>query len=216
MLKTIRDLLRETDILIQAVREGKLDTRGSASAFTGSWGELVGGINTLVDAFMAPFNVTAEYVERIGKGDLPPKITDTYYGDFNEIKNNLNACIDAISTLVAEVTALIQSAVEGRLEIRGEAGKFSGDYARIINGVNQAVDTLVGHINAIPIPVMIIDKDFSIRFMNKAGAAVIGMTPEQLIDQKCYNHFKTSDCQTANCACSRAIGSGKASSRTPA
>ncbi|KJS18318.1 MAG: hypothetical protein VR69_01095 [Peptococcaceae bacterium BRH_c4b] len=44
----------------------------------------------------------------------------------------------------------------------------------------------------------------------KAGAAVIGMTPEQLIDQKCYNHFKTSDCQTANCACSRAIGSGKA------
>ena len=210
MVKTIRDLLKETNILIQAIREGKLDARGNASAFPGGWGELVGGINTLVDAFVGPINVTAEYVERIGKGDLPPKITDTYYGDFNEIKNNLNTCIDAINTMVAEVTVLIQSAVEGRLEIRGEVGKFSGDYARIINGVNQAVETLVGHINAIPTPAMIIDRDFNIRFMNKAGAAVIGMTPEQLIDQKCYNHFKTSDCQTANCACSRAIGSGKA------
>ena len=41
--------------------------------------------------------MTAEYVDRISKGDIPPKITDTYNGDFNEIKNNLNVCIDAIS-----------------------------------------------------------------------------------------------------------------------
>ena len=41
--------------------------------------------------------MTAEYVDRISKGDIPPKITDTYNGDFNEIKNNLNACIDTMT-----------------------------------------------------------------------------------------------------------------------
>ena len=46
--------------------------------------------------------MTAEYVDRISKGDIPPKITDTYNGDFNEIKNNLNACIDVMNGLLRE------------------------------------------------------------------------------------------------------------------
>ena len=41
-----------------------------------------------------PLNVAATYVDRISKGDLPPKITDSYNGDFNTIKNNLNVLID--------------------------------------------------------------------------------------------------------------------------
>ena len=55
----------------------------------------------MADAFVAPINVTAEYVDRISKGDIPPKITDTYSGDFNEIKNNLNQCIEPSSGLMA-------------------------------------------------------------------------------------------------------------------
>ena len=39
---------------------------------------------------------SAEYIDRISKGDTPPKITEEYRGDFNEIKNNLNALIDVI------------------------------------------------------------------------------------------------------------------------
>ncbi len=147
MVKTIKDLHKETKTLIQAIREGKLDTRGNASAFPGGWGELVDGINTLVDAFVEPINVTAEYVERISKGDLPPKITDTYYGDFNEIKNNLNKCIDAIDGLVNESLMLSGAAVEGRLQIRGEASKFQGSYRDIIKGVNDTLNAVIDPIN---------------------------------------------------------------------
>ncbi len=39
---------------------------------------------------IGPLNVAAKYVDDISKGDIPAKITDTYNGDFNEIKNNLN------------------------------------------------------------------------------------------------------------------------------
>lgn len=118
-----------------------------------------------------------------------------------------------LDTLIAETIMLTESIEEGRFQVRADVNKFSEDYAKIVNGVNQIIDTLVGHIDAIPAPVMIIDKDFSIRFMNKAGAAVIGITQEQLIGKKCYDHFKTSDCHTANCACSRAMGSGSAEQR---
>ena len=46
--------------------------------------------------------MSAEYVDRISKGDIPPKITDAYIGDFNEIKNNLNVCIDSVGRVVAD------------------------------------------------------------------------------------------------------------------
>ena len=112
-------LLVETDKLIKATQEGKLDTRGNAKAFAGGWGTLVGGVNDLIDAFVGPINVTAEYVDRISKGDIPPKITDSYNGDFNEIKNNLNVCIDAVTAMVTDATILAKAAVGGKLDTRG-------------------------------------------------------------------------------------------------
>ena len=55
-------------------------------------------------------------MDQISKGDIPPKITDSYNGDFNEIKNNLNACIDAVNALVAETGILIKASAEGKLD----------------------------------------------------------------------------------------------------
>jgi len=83
------------DDLQAAIVEGKLDTRGDASGFKGEIAGLVDGLNGVIDAFVGPFNMTAEYVDRISKGDIPEKITDAYKGDFNEVKNNINQCIGA-------------------------------------------------------------------------------------------------------------------------
>ncbi len=147
MLDTIRNLLSETERLTKATQDGKLDTRGNAAMYKGAWNELVQGVNGLVDAFVAPINVTAEYVDRIGKGDIPPKITDEYKGDFNEIKNNLNSCIDAVNALVADANSLEQAAVEGRLATRADASKHQGDYRKIVEGVNNTLDSVIGPLN---------------------------------------------------------------------
>ena len=63
---------------------------------------------------IGPLNVAAEYVDRISKGDIPPKITDSYNGDFNEIKNNLNTCIDAVNALVADASMLVEGGGGGQ------------------------------------------------------------------------------------------------------
>jgi methyl-accepting chemotaxis protein len=137
-------LLKETSELIQATKDGQLDRRGNEAAFAGGWGQLVGGINQLINAFVEPINVTADYVDRISKGDIPPKITDVYKGDFNEIKNNLNNCVDNITLLVHDTTLLVDAAVAGKLAIRADAAKHSGDYRRIIEGVNKTLDEVIG------------------------------------------------------------------------
>ena len=133
--------------LVDAVTDGRLDVRADLRDTSGAEREMLEGINQLIDAFVGPINVTAEYVDRISKGDIPEKITDEYPGDFNEIKNNLNQCIDAVNGLVAETTMLTKAAVEGRLGVYGDASKFSGDYARIVEGVNTALDAVIGPLN---------------------------------------------------------------------
>jgi len=75
-------------------------------------------------------NVAANYVDRISRGDIPAKITDSYNGDFNVLKNNLNTCIDAVNALVADAGLLVKAAVDGKLATRADASKHRATSAR--------------------------------------------------------------------------------------
>ena len=101
-------MVADADMLIKAAVEGKLATRADASKHQGDYRKIVQGVNETLDAVIGPLNVAAKYVDRISKGDIPAKITDNYNGDFNEIKNNLNACIDAVNALVADAGMLVE------------------------------------------------------------------------------------------------------------
>ena len=60
-------------------------------------------------------------------------------------------------------------------------------------------------LNVIPTPILEIDDKFTITFMNPAGAAVAGLTPDEAVGRKCYDLFKTPHCKTEKCACARAM-----------
>jgi len=138
-----KELLRLTD----ASKDGRLAERGKAEQFQGAFAEIVRGVNNILEALIVPLNVSANYVDRIGKGDIPPRITDTYSGDFNLIKNNLNSCVDAVNAMVADGVMLVKAALEGKLATRADAAKHQGDYRKIVQGVNEMLDAVVGPLN---------------------------------------------------------------------
>ena len=142
-------LFRSADagVLVKAAVEGKLATRADATKHGGDYRKIVEGVNKTLDAVIGPLNVAAEYVDRISKGNIPPRITDNYNGDFNELKNNLNNCIDNINALVADAGVLVKAAVEGKLATRADATKHGGDYRKIVEGVNQTLDAVIGPLN---------------------------------------------------------------------
>jgi len=135
-------LLNETHKLVQATKDGKLDTRGDAEKFAGGWGYLVEGINELIDAFVGPFNMSAEYVDRISKGDIPEPITDEYKGDFNEIKNNLNQCIDALKGLIEEDGGVALEAAADKDLTAGLKREYQGAYEKMKNNINQVIASM--------------------------------------------------------------------------
>ncbi len=139
----INFLVTEAKKLTEAVQNGKLDIRGDVEGTNFEFRAIVKGVNEIMDAFIRPLNVTAEYVDRISKGDIPPRITDKYNGDFNEIKNNLNQCIDAINGLQNDLTGMIRGQKTGDIESRCTAKNLQGAYLELANGVNESLDTVI-------------------------------------------------------------------------
>jgi methyl-accepting chemotaxis protein len=138
-----KEMLRMSDL----AKAGQISERAKADQFKGSYAEIVKGVNTTLDAIVGPLNVSANYVARISQGDIPAKITDTYNGDFNTLKGNLNTCIDAVNALVLEAAGLAKAAVDGKLATRADASKHNGDYRKIVQGVNDTLDAIVGPLN---------------------------------------------------------------------
>jgi methyl-accepting chemotaxis protein len=205
IIASLKDLNEEMNLLIQGAVDGKLNTRGQVEKFQGSYREIIQGVNNTLDALTDPLYVSAEYMKRISRGDIPEKITDQYNGDFNEIIGSLNTCIDAIESLINDTNMLVNAAILGRLSERADSSVHGGDFAKIVDGINKTMDTLVGHIDVLPSPVMIVDKGYNVLYVNKVGAKLAGLKPDQIVGTKCYENFKTDDCRTKGCACLQAM-----------
>jgi methyl-accepting chemotaxis protein len=121
--------------------DGKLSSRSEASKHQGEFRKIIEGVNNTLDAVIGPLNVAAEYVDRISKGDIPNKITDSYNGDFNEIKNNLNQCIDALNNLLSEHKEMSRQHNLGMIDEVMAVDKFHGAYAIMAREINELVQS---------------------------------------------------------------------------
>ena len=146
-IEAINLLVSDGLLLTKAIEEGKLGTRSDATRHFGEFRAVIDGFNNTIDAVVKPLNMTAEYMDRISKGDIPEKITDTYYGDFNEIKNNLNVCIEAINLLVSDGLLLTKAIEEGKLGTRSDATRHFGEFRAVIDGINNILDAVVKPLN---------------------------------------------------------------------
>jgi len=135
----IEIMLKETKNLIDAAVQGKLDKRANVENVNFEFRDVIVGMNQMLDTVILPLNVSANYIARISNGDIPPKITDVYYGDFNTIKNNLNQCIDNLNGVISEMQNMSQQHDLGDIDVKIETSKFEGAYKKMAQGVNNMV-----------------------------------------------------------------------------
>ncbi len=132
----------EVGRMATAAKQGQLSARVDESKFDGRFLVRAKAVNAMLDALIGPLNVAAEYVDQIAKGEVPAKITDTYNGDFNTIKNNLNACIDGLGGLV-EANEVLQLMAANDYTTRVH-GSYCGVFAEVGKATNKTADTLRG------------------------------------------------------------------------
>ena len=146
-------LVSDANMLAQAAAEGKLDTRADATKHWGDYRKVVEEVNATLDSVIGPLSIAAQYMDDISKGNIPAKITDQYHGDFNQIKDNLNTCIDAVNRLVSDANMLADAARDGRISTRADVSKHQGNFRQVVEGVNQTLDMIVEPIAAVKLAV---------------------------------------------------------------
>lgn len=151
--QAIKALVADGNLLAQAAEAGVLDTRADSTKHLGEYRKVIEGLNATLEAIVTPLNMAANNLESIARGEIPNKITEHYNGDFNNIKDNLNTCIESINALVDDVNMLSSAAHEGRVSVRAEASAHSGDFRKIVEGVNETLEMIVGPIATVKVAV---------------------------------------------------------------
>ncbi|MCP4163216.1 MAG: PAS domain-containing protein, partial [Deltaproteobacteria bacterium] len=94
--------------------------------------------------------------------------------------------------------------------LKDAAGNITGAVEYVVDITEEAsqkqdADEKINNLNSIPTPILAMDTDFTITYMNPTGAAALGMTPDEATGKKCYDLFKTPHCRTEKCACAQAM-----------
>jgi methyl-accepting chemotaxis protein len=139
----IRQVLAESGRLRDAVRAGRLDTRGDTESIGAEFEPVVRSMNETLDAFVVPFQRTAESVERISRGDLPDPLTEAYQGDFDRLRNAVNAVVEVVLRRNEDIRLLIEAASAGRLRVRADVSRYPGYNGKMIERINTLLDAVV-------------------------------------------------------------------------
>lgn len=167
-IDAVNKMIGDTTLLAEAAVQGNLSVRADSSRHQGDFRRIVEGINQTLDAVIGPLNVAADYVDRISRGDIPPRITQTYQGDFNTLINNLNTCADAVRNLVNDANTLSAAALAGQLETRADLSKHQGDFRRVVQGVNATLDAVIEPVTDVQRVMSAMEKGDMTRKMEKS------------------------------------------------
>ncbi len=129
--------------------------------------------------------------------------------EIGTLGNAFTQVIERISGLVADIISQEERIAGGSLLERADESVYSGEYKTLIQGYNKTVDTLVDYLNKLPLPVLVLDREFAVRYINKNGAALLGSAQEELLGRTCRELFRTDDCLNGQCVCEKAMTSGQ-------
>ena len=117
------------------------------------------------------------------------------------IARSISLPVSKIVSFIARIRAGEVSTLQ--VETKDEIGEMS-------IGLNQMVaetQKLVNNLENLPVPLIEIDKEFNIKYINKVGCNILNLSKTEIMGKKCYSFFKTEHCQTSDCCCHRAMNS---------
>jgi methyl-accepting chemotaxis protein len=137
--RAIQALVGQTERLTEAATAGQLDVRADERAVPEEFRPVVAGFNGTMEAVAHPLRASAGALDRIARGDLPPRLDEAWQGDFARIKDGVNAVIDAVAGLRQGLGALATAHAGGDTAARVEEARYQGAYRELAAGVNGSV-----------------------------------------------------------------------------
>ncbi len=134
-LGTLREVIEETDLVIQAAQAGRLDERGDAAKFAGGYKQLVAGLNSTLEAVVTPVKEAQAVLERVAERDLTARVAGQYSGDHAKLKDALNTAVTNLEEALSEVAA-----ASG--QVAAASGQISSGSQSLAEGTSEQASSL--------------------------------------------------------------------------
>ncbi len=126
---------KDIDMLIAAAVEGRLDVRADASKYQGGNARVIAGMNSMLDAVVAPVNETAEVLERLAQRDLTPRVKGEYQGEFAKTKKAVNAAAQALHDALSQVAQAVG-------QVSSASSQIASSSQAVANGASEQASAL--------------------------------------------------------------------------
>ncbi|MCP4179261.1 MAG: methyl-accepting chemotaxis protein [bacterium] len=140
--RTLEEFQREMNHMSGEHDAGDIDIRIDETKFDGAYYEMVEGVNKMVMGHIDVNKKAMACVNELGNGNFDAPL-EQFPGKkifINETIENVRVNLKEIGS---ELNSLIDASKVGALQTRGKASKYSGDWEKLIDGVNEMLDAIL-------------------------------------------------------------------------
>lgn len=123
--------------------KGNIDMTLRADMFKGQFSILADSINHIVAGHISLNEKAMACVQAFGDGNFDAPL-ETFPGQKAKINQTIEQVRRNLKALNADAQMLAEAAKEGRVTVRANAERHPGDYRKIVQGMNNTLDMIVG------------------------------------------------------------------------
>jgi methyl-accepting chemotaxis protein len=135
LLAVLKDLVSETETLVESGKRGELGVRGNQARYEGAYRQLIGRVNELLDSVVRPVSETATVLGRVAARDLTARMTGLYEGDFARMEGSLNQTVEALAAALSRVN-------DTSAQVAAASTQISSGSQSLAQGASEQASTL--------------------------------------------------------------------------
>jgi methyl-accepting chemotaxis protein len=132
---SVRQLVETTDQLTRAAQQGQLGVRGDSAPFEGQFRQVVDGINSTLEAIVAPLQEAVVSLEALARRDLTRDVRGTYAGEHARITN-------AITSATHQLADAMQSLRQSGQRVAAASGEIATGATSLSTGAAEQAEAL--------------------------------------------------------------------------
>ncbi len=137
MVTALQAVNSDLGMLTKASLEGKLDVRADLAGHKGDFGRIIGGVNDLLDAIVAPIRESSKVLEAAAGKDLTKSVEGEYKGQFADLKNNINTTINALDKALGQVSETVERVGSSVTQVKDASDQVSSASGQISTGSQE-------------------------------------------------------------------------------
>jgi methyl-accepting chemotaxis protein len=141
----LKSLMAEMAHMSKEHDAGDIDVKIDQQKFQGDFQKVAQGINQMVMGHIDVKKKAMACIAEFGKGNFEAPL-EKFPGKKVFINDTIEQVRINLKSLISDFNVLSEAAVQGHLNTRADGARHQGDFRRIVQGVNDIIDAVVGPI----------------------------------------------------------------------